>query len=74
MKWIKNLIRKFTSRPKLTERYTLNRMYQDDTELKKFIQERLRTMERSSIAFVITWDNFPADQYGKVELVRIEAL
>lgn len=53
----------FSNKPILEERYTLNKMYQDDTELKRFIQKRQKTV-------VFEWNNFPADQYGKVELVR----
>ena len=53
----------FSNKPILEERYTLNKMYQDDTELKRFIQKRQKTV-------VFEWNNFPADQYGKAELVR----
>lgn len=67
--YFKDLIRKFTSRPKVCERYILNNRYREDAELIKFVRERQRTLGKSSIPFVITWDNFPADQYGKVELV-----
>ncbi len=70
MKWIKNLIRKFTPRPKITERITLNAMYRYDNELIKFVKERMGVLSRSSIVFVISWGDFPADQYGKVQLVR----
>ena len=44
-------------------------MYSEDAELIKFVRERQRILGTSSIPFVITWDNFPAGQYGKVELV-----
>lgn len=70
MNWIKRMIRKFTSRPKLTERFTLNCLYQDDTELKKYIQERVQVLNENNILFVITWGDSPINQYGKVELVR----
>ena len=53
----------FSNKPLLEERYTLNKMYQDNAELKRFIQERQKTV-------VFEWDKFPADQYGKAELVR----
>ena len=69
MNWIKRMIRKFTSRPKKCERYILNNRYREDAELIKFIQERIRTLGENSMPFVIIWDDFPADQYGKVELV-----
>lgn len=67
--YLKYLIRKFTSRTKECERYILNNKYREDSELIKFVQERIRTSRKSSIPFVITWGDFPADQYGKVELV-----
>ena len=61
----------FSNKPILEERYTLNKMYQDNAELKRFIQERQETEERSpTISFVFEWNKFPAGQYGKVELVR----
>ena len=68
--YLKGLVKKFTSRPKTCERYILNNMYREDGELIKFVQERKRTLEKSSIPFVITWGYFPTDQYGKVELVQ----
>ena len=67
--YLKGLIGKLTSRPKKCERYILNNRYREDAELIKFVQERKRTLGKSSIPIVITWDDFPADQYGKVELV-----
>lgn len=68
--YLKDLIRKFTSQPKKYERYILNSKYRGNAELIKFVQERKRTLGESSMPFVIIWDDFPADQYGKVELVR----
>ena len=53
----------FSNKPILEERYTLNKMYQDDAELKRFIQKRQKTV-------VFEWNNFPANQYGKAELIR----
>lgn len=67
--YFKDLIRKFTSRPKAYERYILNNRYREDGELIRFVQERIRTLGTSSWPFVIIWGDFPADQYGKVELV-----
>ena len=67
--YLKGLVGKLISRPKICERYILNKIYREDAELIKFVRERLRTLGTSSIPFVITWDKFPADQYGKVELV-----
>ncbi len=68
--YLKHLIRKFTSRTKKCERYILNNRYREDGELIKFVQERMKTLGESSMPFVIIWADFPADQYGKVELVR----
>jgi hypothetical protein len=67
--YLKHLIRKFTSRQKKCERYILNNRYREDNELIKFVQERRRTLGKSSMPFVIMWGDFPVDQYGKVELV-----
>ena len=67
--YFKNLVRKFTSRPKACVRYILNNRYREDGELIKFVQERQRILGENSMSFVITWGDFPADQYGKVELV-----
>ena len=67
--YLKCLIGKLTSRQKKCERYILNNRYREDAELIKFVQERKRTLGASSMPFVITWDDFPTDQYGKVELV-----
>ena len=67
--YLKGLIRKFTSRPKKCERYILNNRYREDAELIKFVQERRKILGETSMPFVMIWDNFPADQYGKVELV-----
>lgn len=62
-KIISYLKRLFSNKPILEERYTLNKMYQDNAELKRFIQKRQKTI-------VLEWNNFPADQYGKAELVQ----
>lgn len=67
--YFKDLIRKFTSRPKVCERYILNNRYREDAELIEFVQKRNRILGTYSIPIVIIWDDFPADQYGKVELV-----
>lgn len=72
MKKIINYLKSlFSNKPRFKEKYTLNKMYQDNAELKRFIQERQETAKRSpTISFVFEWNKFPADQYGKVELVR----
>lgn len=69
-KIINYLKRLFSNKSFLEERYTLNRMYQDNTVLKEFTEERMRTSKRSSIPFAITWDDLPLDRYGEVEMLR----
>lgn len=69
LNYLKRLIGKATSRTKKCERYILNNRYREDAELIKFVQERIKTLGESSMPFVIIWDDFPTDQYGKVELV-----
>ena len=66
---LKRLIEKPTSRSKVCERYILNNRYREDAELIRFVQARIKTLGESSVPFVIIWDDFPADQYGNVELV-----
>lgn len=61
----------FKRKPRLEERYTLNRKYLGRSqELKRFIEERQYHCEMYGIKFSIIEKDFPADQYGKVELVR----
>ena len=67
--YLKGLIGKLTSRQKKCERYILNNRYREDAELIKFVQERIKILRETSMPFVIIWDDFPAVQYGKVELV-----
>lgn len=67
--YLKGLIRKLTSRTKICERYILNNRYCEDSELIEFVQERIKILGEISIPFVITWGDFPVDQYGKVEFV-----
>jgi len=69
LNYLKHLIKKFTSRTKKCERLILNNGYREDAELIRFVQERIKILGESSMPFVITWDDFPTDQYGKVELV-----
>ena len=69
---LKRLIRKFTSRRiKLEERYTLNRKYLGRSEdLKIFIEKRQYHCDMLGIKFSVIEDDFPADQYGKVESIQ----
>lgn len=61
----------FSNKPRLEERYTLNREYLGRSEdLKRFIEERQYHCEIYGIKFSIIEKDFPADQYGKVELFR----
>lgn len=70
-KIINYLKRLFSNKPQFKEKYTLNKMYQNNAELKRFIKERQETAKRSpTISFVFEWNNFPDEQYGKAELVR----
>ena len=72
MKRIINYLKRlFSNKPRFKEKHTLNKMYQDNAELKRFIQERQEMAKRiPTISFVLEWNKFPADQYGKVEFVR----
>jgi len=61
----------FKRKPRLEERYTLDRKYLGRSqELKRFIEERQYHCEMYGIEFSVIEDDFPADQYGKVELFR----
>ena len=65
---IKSLFKKKT---RLEERYTLNRKYLGRSEdLKRFIEERQYHCDMLGIKFSVIEDDFPADQYGKAELIR----
>lgn len=69
MKKIINYLKGLIARPKKCERYILNNRYREDSELIKFVRERRKILGESSMPIVIIWDDFPANQYGKVELV-----
>lgn len=70
-KVIDKIKRWFKRKPRLEERYTLNRKYLGRSqELKRFIEERQYHCEMQGIKFSIIEKDFPADQYGKAELVR----
>ena len=61
----------FSNKPRLEERYTLNRKYLGRSEdLKIFIEKRQYHCDMLGMKFSVIEDDFPADQYGKVELVR----
>lgn len=61
----------FKRKPRLEERYTLNRKYLGRSEdLKIFIEERQYRCDMHGIEFTIIEADFPDCQYGKVELVR----
>ena len=63
-KIISYLKRKFSNKPRLEERYTLNRKYLGCSEdLKRFIEERQYYCDMSRIKFSVIEDDFPADQY-----------
>ena len=70
-KIINNLKRLFSNKLRLEERYTLNRKYLGRSEdLKIFIEKRQYHCDMLGIKFSVIEDDFPADQYGKAELVR----
>ena len=61
----------FKRKPRLEERYTLNRKYLGRSQiLKSFIEERQYYCEISGIVFTIIEDDFPDYQYGTAELLR----
>lgn len=61
----------FKRKPRLEERYTLNRKYLGHSEeLKIFIEKRQYYCDMLGIKFTVIEDDFFADQYGKIELVR----
>ena len=61
----------YKRKPRLEERYTLNRKYLGCSEdLKIFIEKRQHYCDILGVKFSVIEDDFPADQYGKVELVR----
>lgn len=70
-KIINYLKRLFSNKPLLEERYTLSRKYLGCSEdLKRFIEKRQYYCDMLGMKFSVIEDDFPADQYGKVELVR----
>ena len=61
----------FKRKPRLEERYTLNRKYLGRSEqLKRFIEERQYRCDMDGIEFTIIEADFPDYQYGTVELLR----
>lgn len=61
----------FKRKPRLEERYTLNRKYLGRSqELKRFIEERQYRCDMLGIEFTIIEADFPDYQYGTVELLR----
>ena len=61
----------FSNKPRLEERYTLNRKYLGRSqELKRFIEERQYQCDMHGIEFTIIEDDFPDCQYGTVKLLR----
>lgn len=51
MNWIKRMIRKFTSRPKLTEEYIINIMYQHIKPVVEFLEKRKQWCEKEGVEF-----------------------
>lgn len=72
MKKIINYLKRLLSnKPRLKERYTLNRKYLGRSEdLKTFIETRQYHCDMLGVEFLVIEDDFPDCQYGFVELVR----
>ena len=51
MNWIKRMIRKFTSRPKLTEEYIINITYQHIKPVVEFLEKRKQWCEKEGVEF-----------------------
>ena len=49
--WLKRMIRKFTSRPKLTEEYIINTSYKDNKDVAAFIKKRCHWCKEEGIEF-----------------------
>lgn len=61
----------FKRKPRLEERYTLNRKYLGRSEdLKRFIEKRQHHCDMLGMKFSVIEDDFPDCQYGFVELVQ----
>ena len=61
----------FKRKPRLEERYTLNRKYLGRSEqLKRFIEERQYRCDIYGIELTIIEADFPDCQYGTLELLR----
>lgn len=51
MNWIKRMIRKFTSRPKLTEVYIISTTYQHIEPVVEFLEKRKQWCEKEGVEF-----------------------
>ena len=51
MNWIKRMIRKFTSRPKLVEEYVINTSYKNNEDVAVFIKKRCHWCKKKGIEF-----------------------
>ncbi len=61
----------FSNKPRLEERYTLNRKYLGRSEdLKRFIEKRQYHCDMLGMKFSVIEDDFPDCQYGFVELLQ----
>lgn len=61
----------FKRKPRLEERYTLDRKYLGRSqELKRFIEERQYHCDMLGMKFSVIEDDFPDCQYGFVELLQ----
>lgn len=51
MNWLKRMIRKLTSRPKLTEEYIINTSYKDNKDVAAFIKKRCHWCKEEGVEF-----------------------
>lgn len=71
MNWIKRMIRKFTSRPKLTEEYIINTSYKDNKDVAAFIKKRCHWCKEEGIEFRLHYFPFlDTKKCGEVILYR----
>lgn len=68
--YLKNLISKFTFRPKLREVYTINIIYCANEEVRKFLKERRTICLKNGMDFELDYKEGHESLVGIVELFR----
>lgn len=58
MNWIKRMIRKLTSRPKLTEVYIISTRYQHIKPVAEFLEKRKQWCEKEGVEFILHYFPF----------------